>query len=136
MKSLRTLLCLAVATFATCLANAADPVPAAGSESFTLYQFSGTSEAVKLMDAQLRKDPRFAELGCEQTNSTKGKTAPRYLCKQNDGRTYEFFMSNVQPGTQLKSSSGACKAGCYLMHCPPNAGPIICCKVPGYLPCI
>ncbi|MEW5787985.1 MAG: hypothetical protein AB1899_09045 [Pseudomonadota bacterium] len=136
MKSLRTLLCLAAMALTACLANAADPAPAAaeGQEAFTLYRFSGPNETLKMLDEQLRKDPRFSELGCERTNQTS-KGAPRYKCKQNDGRTYEFFMSNMQPTTQLKSSSGNCPAGCVFTRCPPNAGPWICCKVPNYIPC-
>ncbi len=135
MKSLRSLFLIAILALTASAAHAADLAPATSQEAFTLYQFSGSSEALKMMDEQLRKDPRFSELGCEQTNKAKRKSAPRYLCNQNDGRTYEFFMSNLKTGVQLKSSSGACPAGCTLMKCPPNIGPIACCKFPPYRIC-
>lgn len=135
MKSLFTLSLLLTSLFATAIASAEETTPPT-STAFTLYQYSGSSKTLNRMDKKLREDPRFKELGCEQTNAGKKSRTPQYLCRQNDGQTRALFMTGVQPGVNLQSTEGVCPTGCYLMRCPPPSGPYACCSIPGYMPCL
>lgn len=135
MKNLFTLLACLVGLALAPAAMAAEPAPAVGGESFTLYEFVGSSKALGPLDEQLQKDPRFKELGCERTNAGKNKQAPKYLCKQNNGRAYELFMSGVKGGVKLNSSAAACPTGCVFTRCPPPSGPYKCCNTTTWQPC-
>lgn len=135
LKRLFALLACAAGFALTANAIAAEPAPATGSESFTLYQFAGSSKALGMLDEQIQKDPRFKELGCERTNAGKSKQAPKYVCKQNTGRAYELFMSGVKSGIKMNSSATACPTGCVFTRCPPPSGPYKCCNTSNWQPC-
>lgn len=135
MKYLYVLLaCIANLILATA-PMAAEPAPPAGGETFTLYEFAGSGKALGMLDEQLQKDPRFKEMGCERANAGKSKHAPKYVCKQNNGRAYELFMSGVNSGVRMNSTAGACPTGCVYTRCPPPSGPYKCCSTSTWQPC-
>lgn len=129
---------LALAAWTPMMTHAAEVAPVTGTpskEAFTLYEYHGAGEALGQVMKYVESDPRFKELGCERTSTGKSGRASRYLCKQNTGATYEFFLSGLRKEVQLNSSSGVCPTGCYLIRCPPPSGPYKCCNPTTYQPC-
>lgn len=113
---------------------------APGAETSVVIEFKGSAQSTSALTANLERQAVYKDAICSTAPVKKPGETAKITCIKADGALLAYLSRNAPADvqwsiTRTPATAAGCPAGCSLMNCPPPAGPMRCCRVPGYTPC-